>query len=238
MTSLEWPMKRRAVMPVERSERRSSESQLLERANWPSEERTMSSTKLEKLGPLEWDKVVHGHEAWSLITCIWLHAGVIHLLANMLRLVFIGIRLEQQFGFVQLRAIYLLSGFGESILSALFIQHRISGGAFGALFGLLGVMLSELLTNWTIYTNKVATLFTLMIIIVINLAVGILPYVDNFANSGGFFTGFLLGFLLLLRPQFGWPERQHLQADARVKSKHTIFKYVLLVVALVLLIVG
>ncbi|KAI7989265.1 RHOMBOID-like protein 2 [Camellia lanceoleosa] len=182
------------------------------------------------------DKVVHGHEAWRLITCIWLHAGVIHLLANMLSLVFIGTRLEQQFGFVG--AIYLLSGFGESILSAPFIQHRISCGASGALFGLPGAMLSELLTNWTIYTNKAAALFSLVIIIVINLAVGILPYVDNFAHIGGFLTGFLLGFLLLLHPQFGWPEHQHLQADARVKSKHTIFKYVLLVVSLVLLIVG
>ncbi|CAL5436568.1 unnamed protein product [Camellia sinensis] len=34
---------------------------------------------LEKLGPLEWDKVVHGHEAWRLITCIWLHAGILGL---------------------------------------------------------------------------------------------------------------------------------------------------------------
>ncbi|KAI7988576.1 RHOMBOID-like protein 3 [Camellia lanceoleosa] len=156
----------------------------------------------------------------------------------MLSLVFIGTRLEQQFGFVRVGAIYLLSGFGGSIHSALFIQHRISCGASGALFELLGAMLSELLTNWTIYTNKAAALFSLVIIIVINLAVGILPYVDNFAHIGGFLSGFLLGFLLLLRTQFGWPEHQHLQADARVKSKHTIFKYLLLVVALVLLIVG
>lgn len=55
--------------------------------------------RLEKLGALEWDKIVHRNQAWRLITCIWLHAGVIHLLANMLSLVFIGIRLEQQFGF-------------------------------------------------------------------------------------------------------------------------------------------
>ncbi|CAL5374169.1 unnamed protein product [Camellia sinensis] len=34
---------------------------------------------LEKLEPLEWDKVVHGHEAWRLITCIWLHAGILGL---------------------------------------------------------------------------------------------------------------------------------------------------------------
>ena len=55
--------------------------------------------RLQKLGALEWEKIVHGHQAWRLITGIWLHAGVIHLLANMLSLVFIGIRLEQQFGF-------------------------------------------------------------------------------------------------------------------------------------------
>jgi len=41
------------------------------------------------------------------------------------------------------------------LLSALFIQTGISVGASGALFGLLGGMLSELITNWTIYANKV-----------------------------------------------------------------------------------
>ncbi|TYH34602.1 hypothetical protein ES332_D13G137100v1 [Gossypium tomentosum] len=62
-----------------------------------------SSNTLEKLGALKWDKVVHGNQAWRLITCIWLHAGVIHLLANMLSLIFIGIRLEQEFGFTYYR---------------------------------------------------------------------------------------------------------------------------------------
>lgn len=55
--------------------------------------------RLEKMGALEVDKVVHKHQAWRLISCIWLHAGVIHVLANMLSLLFIGIRLEQEFGF-------------------------------------------------------------------------------------------------------------------------------------------
>lgn len=55
--------------------------------------------RLEKMGALDVDKVVHRHQAWRLISCIWLHAGVFHLLANMLSLVFIGILLEQEFGF-------------------------------------------------------------------------------------------------------------------------------------------
>lgn len=50
----------------------------------------------------------------------------------------------------------MISGFGGSLLSALFIQEGISVGASGALFGLLGGMLSELLINWTIYANKVS----------------------------------------------------------------------------------
>ncbi|RVX09088.1 RHOMBOID-like protein 3 [Vitis vinifera] len=198
----------------------------------------VGAQKLEKLGGLEWNKVVYGDQGWRLVTCIWLHAGVIHLLANMLSLVFIGIRLEQQFGFVRIGIIYLVSGFGGSILSSLFIQHNISVGASGALFGLLGAMLSELITNWSIYTNKAAALFTLVVIIAINLAVGILPHVDNFAHIGGFLTGFLLGFMLLLRPQFGWVKRQHRPADARVKSKHKVYQYAFWLVAMALLIVG
>lgn len=196
-----------------------------------------SSSTLEKLGALEWDKVVHQHQGWRLVTCIWLHAGVIHLLANMLSLVFIGIRLEQQFGFVRIGTIYLVSGFGGSILSSLFIKNNISVGASGALFGLLGAMLSELITNWTIYSNKVAALLTLVVIIAINLALGILPHVDNFAHIGGFLTGFLLGFILLIRPQFGWMEHRNLPPSSR-GSKYKVYQYVLWVVAILLLIAG
>ncbi len=51
------------------------------------------------MGALVWDKVVHAHQGYRLITSIWLHAGVLHLVANMLSLIFIGLRLEQQFGY-------------------------------------------------------------------------------------------------------------------------------------------
>lgn len=56
---------------------------------------------------------------------------------------------------MRLGLLFVISGMGGSVLSSLFVRTTISVGASGALFGLLGGMLSELLTNWTIYTNKV-----------------------------------------------------------------------------------
>ncbi|KAG0458902.1 hypothetical protein HPP92_022030 [Vanilla planifolia] len=194
-----------------------------------------SSSTLEKLGALVWDKVVHQHEGWRLFTGIWLHAGVIHLLPNMLILVFIGIRLEQQFGFVltfcsadrlDIPSFWLWRQ--HSVIS--FIRNSISVGASGALFGLLGAMLSELIINWTMYSKKAAALLILVFIIVINLAIGILPNVDNFAHIGGFITGFLLGFILLRRPQFGRVEGY--------KCKYTACQYFFCVFSLLLLIAG
>lgn len=55
--------------------------------------------RLVKMGALDVAKVVHGRQGWRLITCMWLHAGVVHLLINMLCLLVVGIRLEQEFGF-------------------------------------------------------------------------------------------------------------------------------------------
>uniref|UniRef100_A0A8R7UIK2 RHOMBOID-like protein n=1 Tax=Triticum urartu TaxID=4572 RepID=A0A8R7UIK2_TRIUA len=55
-------------------------------------------------------------------------------------------------------------------------QRKHLRGRLRALFGQLGAMLSELFTNWTIYTNKAATLVTLLFVIVVNLAIGILPH--------------------------------------------------------------
>ncbi|KAJ9698436.1 hypothetical protein PVL29_007496 [Vitis rotundifolia] len=200
-----------------------------------------SSSTLEKMGALEVSKVVHRHQVWRLISCIWLHAGVFHVLANMLSLVFIGIRLEQEFGFVRIGLLYVVSGFGGSMLSSLFIQSSISVGASGALFGLLGGMLSELITNWTIYANKFAALLTLILIIIVNLAVGILPHVDNFAHIGGFVSGFLLGFVFLIRPQYGWVSQRNASPGhiaASIKPKHKMYQYVLWVMSLILLTVG
>jgi membrane associated rhomboid family serine protease len=57
---------------------------------------------------------------------------------------------------VRIGLIFLLSGFGGSVLSSLFIRNSVSVGSSGVLFGLIGAMLSEVITNWTLHSNKVS----------------------------------------------------------------------------------
>lgn len=42
---------------------------------------------------------------------------------------------------------------------------------------------------------------SIFFVTMINFVLGLLPYVDNFSNIGGFISGFLLGFVLLFSPQ-------------------------------------
>lgn len=202
-----------------------------------------SGATLQRLGALEMKKLVEKHQIWRLFTCQWLHAGVVHIFANMLSLVLVGIRLEEEFGPVKIGLLYVISGVGGSLLSSLFIRSTISVGASGALFGLLGGMLSELLTNWTIYENKLLALSILMLIITMNLAMGILPHVDNFAHGGGFFTGFLLGFIILIRPQYAWVKQKHFPSSYKAnmtpsQPKYKPYQFVYLGISLAILITG
>lgn len=70
---------------------------------------------------------------------------------------------------VKIGILYILSGLGGSLLSCLHLEpgnkQILSVGASGAIFGLLGSMLSELITNWTIYVNKVSNMLILSLFI-------------------------------------------------------------------------
>ncbi|KAJ8756177.1 hypothetical protein K2173_024724 [Erythroxylum novogranatense] len=194
---------------------------------------------LRKLGALDPIAIVHNGEAWRFFSCEWLHAGVAHLAANMISLLLIGIRLEEEFGFLRIGLLYILSGFGGSLMSSLSTKPIISVGASGALLGLLGAMLSELIINWTIYANKCAAITNLVIIIAINLALGFIPHIDNSAHIGGFLSGFLLGFILLIRPQYGYISRKYIPAGYNLKHKkpkHKCYQHIFRTTALVVLI--
>ena len=76
-----------------------------------------------------------------IITSIFLHGGLLHLVFNMYSLYIIGPQLESFFGKVKYIIIYLISGICGNLLSMLFLSDtHVSVGASGAIFGLLGAL--------------------------------------------------------------------------------------------------
>jgi len=78
---------------------------------------------------------------WTLITSMFLHAGINHLFANMLTLFFFGLYVEQLLGERKFLEIYFLGGVVGSLFY-LFLApvNSIAVGASGAIFAIGGTL--------------------------------------------------------------------------------------------------
>ena len=79
-------------------------------------------------------------EYWRLLTPVFLHAGIVHLLINCYSLYAIGTSVERIFGRPRFLAVYFVAGLLGNILSFMF-SPNYGVGASGAIFGLLGALL-------------------------------------------------------------------------------------------------
>ncbi|KAG8379585.1 hypothetical protein BUALT_Bualt07G0104200 [Buddleja alternifolia] len=162
-----------------------------------------SASSLNAMGALRQRYIVKDHQLWRLFTSPCLHAGLFHFIINLSCIVFVGVHMEQEFGPLRIGVIYILSSLAGSSVATLFLQDRSSVASSGALFGLLGATLSGLIWNWKFYTKKFATIVVLFAILMLNAILGLMPYVNNFSNIGGFISGLLAGFMFLFKPQVG-----------------------------------
>lgn len=137
-------------------------------------------------------KILNG-EYYRLLSCIFMHGGIIHLLCNMYCLYVIGPQVESFFGKIKYIVIYLLSGIIGSLMS-LSITNSISLGASGAIFGLLGSIL-YFGYHYRVYLSQ-AIKSQIIPIIVLNLFLGfMLNGVDNAAHIGGLIGGVLVSMM-------------------------------------------
>jgi membrane associated rhomboid family serine protease len=72
---------------------------------------------------------------WTLVTYMFLHGNLTHILFNMLGLYFFGPRLEAELGGRNFLWLYGLSGLAGALLSFVFAPHSAIIGASGAVYG-------------------------------------------------------------------------------------------------------
>lgn len=74
---------------------------------------------------------------WTLVTYMFLHAGLGHIFFNMLALYFFGPRLEAQLGGQRFISLYLVSGLTGAVASSVLSPGAAVVGASGAIYGVM-----------------------------------------------------------------------------------------------------
>jgi rhomboid protease GluP len=137
-------------------------------------------------------------EWFRLITPVFIHAGLLHLVLNSYALWVVGMQVEKLYGSARFLLIYLLSGvggvagsyLGQTLLPRPFDAPSV--GASGAIFGLFGVLAVFGFRYRREMPPAIRRAMTagVLPVIVINLFIGFsIEFIDNSAHIGGLLTG-------------------------------------------------
>ena len=144
---------------------------------------------------------LHG-QPWRLLTSVFVHAGLSHLLLNLFSLWLLGLLVEDRVGPLRLLLVYLACGVGGSLASLWWHESGINSvGASGAIFGLYGLLLALLLGKKLVLdkSDRRAMLGLVLYLVFSNLLSGLSGNIDNAAHVGGLATGlFIAGPLALI----------------------------------------
>lgn len=131
--------------------------------------------------------LVRNGQVYRLITSMFMHGSIWHLLCNMYSLYVIGCATENYFGKKKFLLIYLVSGIIGSMFSCIF-NTGWSLGASGAIFGLMGA-LCYFGYYYRLYMGK-ALYSEIIPVIVLNLALSlVVSNIDFYAHIGGLIGG-------------------------------------------------
>ena len=147
--------------------------------------------------------VKHG-EYYRLLTSVFMHFGISHLVNNMIIQFVLGDNLERALGRIKYLVFYLVCGVGANVFSMIVsindYEPAVSAGASGAIFGVIGGLLYAVIRN----RGQLEDLSTrqLTMLVACSLYFGFTSTgVDNAAHIGGLVLGFLLGVLFYTGPE-------------------------------------
>jgi rhomboid protease GluP len=138
---------------------------------------------------------VKNGEWWRLSTNTFLHGGIMHILTNMIGLIFLGFILEMRLGKIRFLLSYLFIGVVASLVSIWWNPSIVSVGASGAIFGLSGIFLALLVSKFYDENFTKSFLIGTLVFIGYNLLYGLTGGIDNAAHIGGLVSGFILGLI-------------------------------------------
>jgi len=134
------------------------------------------------------------YRPWTLLTYMFVHAGFMHVLFNMIGLYFFGPQVELRLGGRRFLGLYLVSGLGGALLSIATPYAHIVG-ASGAVFGVM-LAFARYWPHATIVMWFFPMEARIAVVMMTALSIfggfgGTQPGVAHFAHLGGFAGGYL-----------------------------------------------
>ncbi|NET55235.1 MAG: rhomboid family intramembrane serine protease [Symploca sp. SIO2E6] len=158
---------------------------------------------------------------WTVLSCAWLHGGLLHIAFNLAWINEVGPFVAKLYGASRLVLIYTVAAMTGSVLTSIAGQYfnelpailhgaSLSIGASGGIFGLFGALVAygQITSDSTMgqkYWRYAMILFLIGFI---------LPAVDNWGHLGGFLGGYVISRMPWLNPKTPESHRQLLVAIA------------------------
>ncbi|HEV7406335.1 MAG TPA: rhomboid family intramembrane serine protease [Chthoniobacteraceae bacterium] len=138
-------------------------------------------------------EVLHG-ELWRVLTPIFLHFGLPHIVFNMLAFKDLGTLVERLVGSRTLLAFVLIAGIGSNLVQFRFGDTFVFGGLSGVVYALFGYvwMKSQFdpFAGFRLHQQTVIMMIGWFFLCVF----GVIPHVANWAHGAGLVIGMIWGF--------------------------------------------
>jgi rhomboid protease GluP len=147
------------------------------------------------------DLVFSQHQYYRIITYMFDHGGIMHLLMNMVALYSLGMLVpyltSEKFSVI----IYFIAGIGSGIVTS-FQSTAVTVGASGAIYGLFGVLIYIGLKEYRLGNKSILKSFGPTIII--NIIISFTPGISLMGHLSGLVIGLVGGYIF----------------DKRINKKH------------------
>jgi rhomboid protease GluP len=151
---------------------------------------------------------------WTLLTAIYLHGSLLHILFNVLWIRQLGPAVEELYGPARLVIIFTVSGVLGFIVSN-YLGVPFTVGASGSIFGLLGAMVAFGRRRGGEFGAMVLRQYGQWALVMFVLGF-FMSGVNNLAHAGGFLGGFLAGLGLSFSDRRGESSLERLAASALI----------------------
>lgn len=167
---------------------------------------------------------------WTIITAMFLHGSIMHIMCNMISLFYLGTMCEKVLGSVKFLILYLVCGLlgNVAFVAMSFFNGDFFGsavGASGAIFGLFGawgyfLVRERKQTRILAHKPDISAIQSYAGILIINLIVGFAPgsNIANEAHIGGMITGVIVGAIMYVMIAKKYPPRSNYNHDDQYQS--------------------